>query len=140
MERKKGQNMNRIDQIKEISPFYSERLHQMRIDTTDDLFNMCRCKEGRDELARKIGIDADTLLKWTSMADLFRIHGIGNQFSQLLEATGVMTTAELRNQDATDLSQRLYEINLKKRLSKIIPSPHIVQRWIEQAKKLEPHH
>ncbi|MEW6382073.1 MAG: DUF4332 domain-containing protein [bacterium] len=128
---------NRIDEIEGIGPSYSEKLHQVGIDTTDDLLNMAGRREERDELAGKIGIDADTLLKWTSTADLFRIRGIGRQTSQLLEATGIKTTVELRDQDATDLSQRLHDMNLKKRLSKINPSPHVVQRWIEQAKKLE---
>jgi len=129
---------NRIDEIEGIVPSYSEKLHQVGIDTTDDLLNVCGQKEERDELAGKIGIDTDTLLKWTSTADLFRIRGIGRQTSQLLEATGVKTTVELRDQDATNLSKRLYDMNLRKRVSKINPSPHVVQRWIEQAKKLEP--
>ncbi|MCL6584538.1 MAG: DUF4332 domain-containing protein [bacterium] len=129
---------NRIDEIEGIGPSYSEKLHQVGIDTTDDLLNMCGRREERDELAGKIGIDADTLLKWTNTADLFRIRGIGRQTSQLLEASGIRTTLDLRDQDATALSQKLHEINARKRLSKINPSPRVVQHWIEQAKKLEP--
>lgn len=123
--------------IEGINPSYSERLHDAGIDTMDDLLNICGHKQERDELAGKIGIDTDTLFNWTYMADLLRIRGIGRQTSQMLKALGVETVQELRDQDAIDLSHRLQKINARRKYSKINPSPHVVHRWIEQAKRLE---
>ena len=127
---------HRIDEIEGIAPSYSEKLYQAGIETTDDLLNVCAHKKERDELAGKIGVNTDLLLKWTNTADLFRIRGIGKQYSEMLEATGIETIKELRTQEAIGLSRKLHEVNARRKYSKINPSPHIVQRWISQAKEL----
>lgn len=127
---------HRIDEIEGIAPSYSEKLYQHGIETTDDLLNACAQKKERDELAGKIGINKDMLLKWTNTADLFRIRGIGKQYSELLEISGIPTVKELRAQEAVGLSRKLHEMNARNKYSKINPSPHIVQRWISQAKDL----
>ena len=128
---------HRIDEIEGIAPSYSEKLYQHGIETTEDLLNMCSRKKERDELAGKIGVNTDLLLKWTNTADLFRIRGIGKQYSEMLEATGIETIKDLRNQEAMGLSKKLHEVNARRKYSKINPSPHIVQRWISQAKELD---
>jgi len=39
------------------------------------------------------------ILKWVNMADLFRVKGIGQEYSELLEKAGVDTVRELRNRN-----------------------------------------
>ena len=39
------------------------------------------------------------ILKWVNMADLYRIKGVGSEYSELLEAAGVDTIKELRNRN-----------------------------------------
>jgi predicted flap endonuclease-1-like 5' DNA nuclease len=128
---------HRIDEIEGIAPTYSEKLYQAGIETTDDLLNVCSRREGRDELAGKTGINLDLLMRWCNVADLFRIRGIGRQFSELLGASGILTVEDLRRQNATNLSDKLHEVNARRKYSKITPSPHVVQRWIDQANNLE---
>ncbi len=36
------------------------------------------------------------MLKWANMADLMRIRGVGEEYSELLEAAGVDTVKELK--------------------------------------------
>ena len=40
-------------------------------------------------LAKQTGISESVILKWVNMADLFRVKGIGKQYSELLEKAGV---------------------------------------------------
>ena len=50
-----------------------------------------KTKKDRTELAKKTGISETLILKWVNMVDLYRIKGIGAEFSELLEASGVDT-------------------------------------------------
>ena len=78
------------------------------------------------------------LLKWANMADLMRISGVGEEFSELLEAAGVDTVKELRNRKADNLAARMAEVNQAKKLIRQVPSASQVSKWIEQAKSLAP--
>lgn len=128
---------HKIDEIEGIAPTYSGKFHEIGIETTDDLLNKCSERKARDEIAGKIGIDKKMLLKWTNTADLFRIRGIGKQYSELLEASGVETIEQLSKQEPQKLSGKFHEVNARRKYSKITPSPHIVERWIEQARNIE---
>jgi predicted flap endonuclease-1-like 5' DNA nuclease len=72
------------------------------------------------------------------MADLMRISGVGEEFSELLEAAGVDTVKELRNRKADNLAARMAEVNQAKKLTRQVPSASQIAKWIEQAKSLEP--
>ena len=54
-------------------------------------------------------------------ADLFRVKGVGPQFSELLEAAGVDTVKELRNRNAANLAAKLAEVNEEKHLCRRTP-------------------
>lgn len=129
--------MASIEQISGIGPVYGERLRSMGIQTTEALLRAGATPEGRQELAEKIGVSADTVLKWVNRADLMRIGGIGEQYSDLLEAAGVDTVPELARRNPENLHQKLAEINAEKRLVRRLPNQDMVANWIEQAKSLE---
>ncbi len=129
--------MASIEQISGIGPVYGEKLRSMGIQTTEALLRAGATPEGRQELAEKIGVSADTILKWVNRADLMRIVGIGEQYSDLLEAAGVDTVLELARRNPENLHQKLAEINAEKRLVRRLPNQDMVANWIEQAKGLE---
>ncbi len=129
--------MASIEQISGIGPVYGEKLRSMGIQTTEALLRAGATPEGRQELAGKIGVSADTILKWVNRADLMRIVGIGEQYSDLLEAAGVDTVLELARRNPENLHQKLAEINAEKRLVRRLPNQDMVANWIEQAKGLE---
>ncbi len=129
--------MARIEQISGIGPVYGERMRSMGIRTTEELLRAGATPEGRQELAEKIGVSADTILQWVNRADLMRIVGIGEQYSDLLEAVGVDTALELARRNPDNLYEKLAEINAEKRLVRRLPTRDMVARWIEQAKGLE---
>jgi len=70
------------------------------------------------------------------MADLMRITGIGRQFAELLEASGVDTVKELKHRQPDNLAAKLAEVNGEKRLCRVTPGASVVAKWIEQAKSL----
>ena len=91
------------------------------------------------ELAEKSGIDDSMILKWVNMADLYRVNGVGSEYSELLEKAGVDTVKELRNRNAENLLAKMKEINSQgKALVRQLPGLKRVQSWIENAKKLDP--
>ncbi len=70
------------------------------------------------------------------MVDLYRIKGIGSEYSELLEASGVDTVKELKNRVPANLEKKMTEVNTQKKLTRRVPTLAMVTDWIEQAKKL----
>lgn len=129
--------MPAIEQISGIGPVYGEKLRAVGIRTTEALLQAGATPQGRQELAEKIGVSADRILEWVNRADLMRVTGIGEQYSDLLEAAGVDTVAELARRNPENLYQKLVEVNAAKELVRRLPAQAMVADWIEQAKKLE---
>mgnify|MGYP003312682116 CR=1 FL=1 len=69
---------------------------------------------------------------------LFRIHGVGPQFAELLEAAGVDTVKEFRHRVAANLQKKMEEVNAEKNLVNRVPSESELQKMIDQAKEMEP--
>ena len=72
------------------------------------------------------------------MADLMRVKGVGEEYSELLEAAGVDTVKELRNRRADNLAAKMAEVNADKKLVRQVPSESQVTKWVEQAKGMDP--
>lgn len=128
----------KIDEIEGIGTTYAERLQAAGIKTTDDLLKVCGSRKGRDDMAGHTGFSASQLLKWANMADLMRIAGIGEEYSELLEAAGVDTVKELATRKADNLTTRMAEVNEAKKLTRALPAASQVQKWIDQAKTMDP--
>lgn len=128
----------KIEEIEGIGPAYAEKLSGAGIASTDDLLDRCGSSRGRGEVAETTGLSAKQLLKWANMADLMRISGVGEEYSELLEAAGVDTVKELKHRNADNLAQKMQEVNEAKKLTRQVPSASQVSKWIEQAGSLEP--
>ncbi|MFT5326335.1 MAG: putative flap endonuclease-1-like 5' DNA nuclease [Planctomycetaceae bacterium] len=76
------------------------------------------------------------VLAWVNLADLFRIDGVGKEYSELLEASGVDSVPELALRNAVRLHESMAEVNEAKRLVRRQPNLVEVRGWIAQAKKL----
>ena len=91
---------------------------------------------GRQVLAEKTDISGKLILEWVNLADLFRIKGVGEEYSDLLEEAGVDTVVELATRNAENLLVRIYEVNEKKKLVRRLPTLNEIKQWIAQAKTL----
>lgn len=130
--------MAKIVDIEGIGPVYAEKLGGAGIKTTEGLLEAGATKKGRKDLADATGIDEKKILRWVNMADLFRVKGVGEQYSDLLEAAGVDTVKELATRRADNLTAKMAEVNEGKNLVRQLPSEATVQGWIDSAKGLEP--
>lgn len=128
----------KITEIEGIGPARAATLETAGIKTTDHLLDLCADAKGRADVAEKTGIGAPQLLKWANMADLMRLSGVGQEYSELLEAAGVDTVKELRTRRADNLTAKMAEVNAEKKLVRAVPTEANVTKWIEQAKTLEP--
>lgn len=115
-----------------------EKLEKAGISKVEQLLEKGADKKGRAALAGETGIDESKILRWVNMADLFRIKGVAEENSDLLEAAGVDTVKELRNRNAANLHAKMSEVNAEKNLVRSLPSLSAVEGWIEFAKTLEP--
>jgi len=128
----------KIDEIEGIGPSYREKLRAAGIKTTDDLLSQCAKPAGRKKVCENTGLSEKHILGWTNMADLMRVSGIGRQYAELLEASGVDTIKELRNRKAENLAAKMNEVNAEKKLAKSTPAKSVVENWIAQAKTTDP--
>ncbi len=128
----------KIEEIEGIGPAYAAKLEKAGITTTDKLLELCCDAKGRKAAAEQCDLSTGQLLKWANMADLMRISGVGSEFSELLEAAGVDTVKELRNRNAANLAAKMAEVNAEKKLTRAVPSESQVEKWVEQAKGLDP--
>ena len=128
----------KIQDIEGIGTTFGEKLSAADITTTDDLLDACASKKGRVSFAEKTGISETLILKWTNAADMMRVSGVGSEYSELLEASGVDTVKELRTRNAANLTAKMAEVNASKKLTRALPAESIVEKWVEAAKTLEP--
>lgn len=126
-----------IAKIEGIGAAFARKLKTAGVSTTIRLLDRACTPKGRLHLSEETGIDEGLILKWTNMADLMRINGVGEEYSELLEAAGVDTVKELRRRKPTNLYQALVEANERRRMVRVLPSPNRVYRWVEHAKTLD---
>lgn len=128
--------MTELMKIEGIGEKYVEKFKTVKVNTIEELLDKGATPKGRDELADKTGISGRLILEWVNHADLFRIKGIGEEYSDLLEAAGVDTVPELAQRSAENLHKKLMEVNTAKKLVRQLPSLSQVTKWVEEAKKL----
>lgn len=128
--------MAKIIDVEGIGPKYAEKLSKAGIRTTDALLTAGATPKSRKELAEKTGIGEALILEWVNHVDLYRIKGVGSEYADLLEESGVDTIPELAQRNASNLTEKMVAVNLEKKLVRKLPVEKQVADWIAQAKKL----
>ena len=126
----------KVEEIEGIGPVLGEKLRTAGINTVDKLLENAATKKQRQSLAEETGISEKQILKFTNMADLFRLNGVGQEYAELLEVAGVDTVPELAQRNAANLTAKMEEVNEAKNLTRKTPSAAEVEKWIAQAKEL----
>lgn len=127
----------KIEQIEGIGPHFAERLATAGIRTSDDLLARCASDEGRRMMEMRTGISNGQLTTWMHQADLMRVNGIGSEFSQLLEASGIETVQELGLRKPENVVHLLDRVNEEKHLTRVVPPLKTVSKWVERARRME---
>ena len=126
----------KIIDIEGVGEAYAEKLIAAGVTTTDALLEKCAAPAGRKALAEETGISDKLILKWTNHADLIRLHGVGPQFAELLEAAGVDTVKELKHRVPANLKAKMEEVNAEKNLVNRVPSEKELVKMVAEAKEL----
>ena len=128
--------MAKISDIEGIGPEYAELLAKEGIKTVEGLLKVAAKSKDRKKLSEVSQISEKLILEWVNLADLFRIKGIGEEYSDLLEEAGVDTVPELAQRKPENLLLKLVEINEEKNLVRRLPVLSQVEDWVKQAKDL----
>ena len=128
--------MSKLIDIEGIGSSYAQKLNDAGVTSIQNLLKQGSTAKGRKEIAEKSGINEKQILEWVNHADLFRVKGIGGEYSDLLENAGVDTVVELANRKAENLYQKMMEVNEQKHLVRHLPGLPQVQEWIRRANQL----
>jgi len=126
----------KISNIEGIGPAYVAKLAKAGVRSVEGLLKEGANARGRKAIAEASKIDPALILAWVNRADLYRVKGVGAQYSDLLEKAGVETVVELSKRVARNLYKKMVEVNQAKNLVNGMPGLKQVEDWVEQAKKL----
>lgn len=128
--------MTALSKIEGIGPKYEAELKKAGVASVESLLKAGAGRGGRKTLAETTGISDKLILEWVNHADLFRIKGVGEEYSDLLEEAGVDTVVELAKRVPANLLEKMATINLEKKLVRQLPTIKMVVDWVAQAKGL----
>ncbi len=128
--------MAKLELVEGIGNKYAKDLRKAGVRSTDSLLIKGGTAKGREEIAKASGISKSLILEWVNHVDLFRIKGVSEEYSDLLEEAGVDTVVELAQRNPENLLETILKTNLKKKLVRRPPSLKMVKNWVSQAKKM----
>jgi len=127
----------KIEDVEGIGASYAAKLAAAGVSTTDALLDRGAKPSGRKELEDATGISDKLILEWVNHVDLMRIKGVGSEYSDLLEAAGVDSPAELANRNAANLATTFEEVvAARPGTVRRVPSEGEIAGWITEAKDL----
>lgn len=128
--------MAKLTVIEGVGEAYAEKLKAAGVTTTQSLLEMGSTPKGRKDMAEASGLSPKLILEWVNRVDLFRIKGVGEEYSDLLEFSGVDTVPELAQRNPENLYAKMLEVNAERKLVRRPPTLAQVVNWVEQAKEL----
>ncbi len=127
-----------IEDVQGIGPAFGEKLAAVGIKTTDDLLAAGAKPYDRERIAEETGISSKLIREWVDNVDLMRVPGVGPQYSDLLEAAGVGSPAELAQRNPANLEATIQSVVAERPgIVRRVPSEAEITGWIEEAGKLE---
>ena len=127
----------KIEEVEGIGATFAQKLSAAGVGSTDALLEQGAPAAGRGKLSDATGISESMLLKWVNHADLMRLDGVGSEYSDLLEAAGVDSCAELAQRNAANLAITFQELDAARPDTiRRVPSEATISAWIAQAKTM----
>jgi predicted flap endonuclease-1-like 5' DNA nuclease len=133
---KRSNHMAKLIDVEGIGPVYASKIKKAGVSTTEGLLRKGATPTGRKEIAKKAGVSEHQVLEWVNRVDLFRIKGVAEEYSDLLESAGVDTVVELAQRNAASLFEKMAKLNASKKVVRKLPSQSQIEDWIAQAKRL----
>ena len=127
----------KLESIEGIGPAYATELKKGGVESISSLLKKGATKKGREDIAQVTGLSETRVLEWVNRADLYRVKGVGGQYSDLLEQSGVDTVMELAQRNPKNLHETLIETNERCHLVRKVPTELQVKAWVKHAKTLK---
>lgn len=121
--------------IKGIGPGYAERFNEAGIPGINAFLGQTATTESRLSTSGRTGFTVDQLEHWRSQADLTRVNGVGDSYLDLLHRADVWTIAHLAQASATDLAERIHQIDIPG-MPDQLPGVEQISKWIDGANRL----
>ncbi|PCJ91375.1 MAG: ferredoxin [Porticoccaceae bacterium] len=128
--------MTKLTDVEGIGEVYAGKLVGCGLMTQEQLLDLGATVLGRRTISEESGISSKLILNWVNRADLARVKGVGSEYADLLECSGVDTVPELAQRNPLNLHNKMVEVNEEKKLVRSLPSVNQVTDWVEQAKML----
>jgi predicted flap endonuclease-1-like 5' DNA nuclease len=125
-----------MSDIKGLQPEVKTKLESEGIRTTTQFLEHSHTQQQRTELAHKVGTTPVAIKELANRADLMRVHGIGGDYSNLLEEAGVNSCRELQHRVPEKLHKALEAIHTDKKIGYRVPTLVQTTQWITEAKAL----
>lgn len=117
-----------------ISKIDVKSLNSLGINTNLELLKFTKDEKSLP-LALKIGVNQKNVLKWIALADLSRVKSVGNKYCGLILHSGIISTQQLSQVDASKLHTKVMKLQIASFQRKdLCPSIGLVQTWIKEAK------
>ncbi len=128
--------MATIVEIEGVGEQFADKLAQAGIGSTQSLLKKGTTRRDRSQIAKAAGVSPKRVLAWVNRADLMRVRGVGEEYADLLEASGVDTVPELSQRRSDHLCESMAQVNERRHLVRRLPAVSEVRRWITAARKL----
>jgi predicted flap endonuclease-1-like 5' DNA nuclease len=128
--------VTKLSEVEGIGDVYAKKLVDCGLMTLEQLLDVGSTPLGRKTISEESGISPKLILNWVNRADLARVKGVGSEYADLLEHSGIDTVPELAQRNPSNLYQKMIDVNETKRLVRNLPSEKQVSDWVEQAKIL----
>ena len=126
----------KIEDIEGINKAYGKKLRGMGIGSVAKLLEHGGTRKGRETIAKECDLSPKRVLEWVNHADLYRVKGIGSEYSDLLEAAGVDSVKELAQRKPENLYEKLKEVNDQKKLVRRGIGLKMCEKFVAHAKEL----
>lgn len=123
-----------LGEVKGMTAGVKQKLNGMDLFDAEELLARVKTPKDRREMAAALGVAVETVLELANRADLSRIVGVGQVYSDLLEDAGVDTVKELAARVPENLHAKLAAFAAK--VDARTPPMSFVEDWVKQAKKL----
>jgi predicted flap endonuclease-1-like 5' DNA nuclease len=125
-----------ISKLRGLDATLQTKLEAKDIRTTEQLLEQTKTNKQRTELAHSLETTPVILKELANRADLMRLKGVGEDFSNLLEDAGVNSSKELQHRAPENLQKTLAEVHTSKHIGHHAPTLAQVTEWVNEAKAL----